>query len=214
MAILISYNFGNGKNGEALNKGTYLTMLDELRRWATGAPAMASEEITFSDGNGNGLVMYFGNNPHDNLTVFKIQTGRVDGSNRMPAGGRTISLGYNYPDTFESNMTNVLRDIQRVGDRDNVSKYTSIFIFLTSESVRSEAIKKLFLKESKESDGYLYSLPKRLCGFARTIANLNQSVRGQRNRYLELPIADYMNQQEIKGNEEFVGYMGELSRTP
>lgn len=212
MAILISYDFGNGKNGEALDKGTYLIMLDELRGWATGTRAMTSKEITFSDGNGNGLVMYFGNNPHDNLTVFKIQTGRVDGSNHMSAGGKTINLGYNYPDTFENNMTNVLRDIQGVRDRDNVSKYTSIFIFLTSESVRSEAIKKLFLKES--SDGYLYSFPKRRCGFARTIANLNQSVRGQRSRYLELPIADYMDQQEIKGNEEFVDYMDELSRTP
>lgn len=183
MAITMTYDFGIEAHATnvALTIGNFRGMLSFLREWAQDTRT-SSTWIDFSHG-GNTLRLFF-NLPRsgDKLTVMSYSVN----------GGNILRLAdYNHPANFTNSLTKAITDI---GTSTNPKQEITVFIFLTSESVRSEGVKKLFIQSAIADD--IYELKNEFVANARSMASNNQVARGKAGLtddiYAEIPARFYL----------------------
>lgn len=155
-------------------------MLSFLREWAQDART-SSTWIDFSHG-GNTLRIFF-NLPKfsDKLTVMSYS---VNG------GDIRMLTDYNHPASFTNSLTKAIADI---GTSTNPKQEITVFIFLTSESVRSEGVETLFIRSAVADD--IYELKNEFVTDARTMASNNQVARrnaGLIDIYAKIPAKFYL----------------------
>lgn len=203
MAITMTYPFGAaGVADTPLTTTSYAKLLKELRSWARANHGTGNVTTVSFTNSGNVLSLQFGaaGDP-DKLSVMNFNV-----------GGPMIPLaGYNHPTDFEPSLTNAIDQIQRALATD-YKKYITPFIFLTSEAVRSDAVRKLFVwhaRKSRSSEIYGFSpADKRI---ALALARSNQDVRRGSDIYSPNTCEDYFKDFTTKDNGEYLDRLKELS---